>query len=95
MYLLGLTERGRRRWSRLALEARRSLSISVLRATVIITLLLRVRALKLAISVLALLTSSLRGTGRVKNYGQARAVLLRVPHPIDVGNIKYICKNSG
>ena len=75
--------------------ARRSSFISVLRATAIITLLLRVRALKLAISVLALLTSSLRGIGRVKNYGQARAVLLRVPHLIDVGNIKYICKNSG
>jgi hypothetical protein len=95
MYLLGLTERVRRRWSRLALMVRRSSFISVLRATAIITLLLRVNLLKLAINVERLRTSLRLVTGRVKNYGQARAVLLRVPHPIDVGNIKYICKNSG
>jgi hypothetical protein len=56
-------------------------------------LLLRVRALKLAISVVQPPINLRRVTGLAKSYGLARAVLRRALRPIGVGNIKYICKN--
>jgi hypothetical protein len=60
----------------------------VLRATVITTLLLLVRALKLAISVVLLLTGLQLATGPARNCGRERVALPRVlPNPKKV-NIK-------
>jgi hypothetical protein len=74
--LLVLIGRVRRRWSKLARGVRRSLSISELRDMGITIPLRHANLLRQDISVALLSLSLPLGTGRVKNFGQARVVLL-------------------
>jgi len=71
-----LIGRVRRRWSRVARVAKKSSSTSEPRAMAITILLRRVNLLRRDTSVALLSLSSPLGTGRAKNFGQARAVLL-------------------